>query len=1001
MFSFIIILYKGPYVEIHPPPTTYLYEEVIKNLNENPSLKLEFSYVDLKEDIFSRKGERFLKIVSAAMLFRRYLRLCKIKNKKTKHRKYVIEELVKSEHQYIESLNLIVETLMKKPTQEKLLAKEENDKIFCNIESIYLFHKEFYANLSKSVENFQKNTKIANGIFKMLPFFKLYYLYCHNFHHSSEEIDRMKAVQHPYMEKIKTMEYTEHMQNLDLSSLLIKPVQRLPKYVLLFKDLMKNTDELHPDYNDIVQCLHRFQEINLENNSKMNVYIKKRKVIELDNKFGKEIKKELNIEIVDPQREFLEEEALNLIMDNMPKPVICYFFSDLILVTETIKGESLVCFLSLDSNSIVRDLANQKYFKWIFSVYGKNGGGLIFSTESKENKKKLMRFIEMQILQELRNKADSKNILKKKQLGQEFDMPVEKKNNFLKIRVQVLGTMKRGLQILHAYTVYIIEITDEVHNEKVSARIFFRYSELDKLNVLIKQEYPNINITPLPPKYWFNSQKTKIIESRKLLIETFLQSILSKEEVLKKNSNKILKFLGLSEYFSHKLIPERESERFSFINSKEIQISEKFGRDSVFSAISESHQANMKFNRISKLESGKTTKELIVRLMNKQKIKLLVNKYTKVYEACNDIAAQINLQSSLDFKLFIYHSKEDIRVLYDDEYVLKALDLDSWEIMDDEANNEREEKKPEGFFNSFKKKIDSKISHLKSNIKGWKSQIKIPELIYKKYLFLPSNLEDNDLKLDPIKLELITAQIFDDIHTFKYILNIEEYSSIASLQSYIEFGRYDDNQDDLLLMDKIIKMFLPPTLLSRKGEKFWLDSISLKWKKLSLEIDNVCQRNTKNLKTSLISHQKEINNNMADNILVARIIANKSMKNHKLYGSTLYWVNFHKNSDTPESDLPIPDNLWLALNFNSIALLYNDKRNYDEFTYSQISKFSSFPTSVEIDTEKRNYRFNTPHSFEIYQLIDEYEKLHKLLPEMKNKKQNSILRKISSDNACV
>ena len=75
----------------------------------------------------------------------------------------------------------------------------------------------------------------------------------------------------------------------------------------------------------------------------------------------------------------------------------------------------------------------------------------------------------------------------------------------------------------------------------------------------------------------------------------------------------------------------------------------------------------------------------------------------------------------------------------------------------------------------------------------------MPELIYKKYLFLPYNLEENDLKLDTIKLELITAQIFDDLHNFKYILNIEEYSSIACLQSYIEFGRYEDNQDDLLL----------------------------------------------------------------------------------------------------------------------------------------------------------------------------------------------------------
>lgn len=35
-----------------------------------------------------------------------------------------------------------------------------------------------------------------------------------------------------------------------MKTLLIDPVFRLPKYVLLFKDLLKNTDEDHPDYKN-------------------------------------------------------------------------------------------------------------------------------------------------------------------------------------------------------------------------------------------------------------------------------------------------------------------------------------------------------------------------------------------------------------------------------------------------------------------------------------------------------------------------------------------------------------------------------------------------------------------------------------------------------------------------------------------------------------------------------------------------------------------------------
>ena len=44
--------------------------------------------------------------------------------------------------------------------------------------------------------------------------------------------------------------------------------------------------------------------------------------------------------IVDPKREFYEEETLGLISNNMNRAVICYFLSDMILVTER-SNESL------------------------------------------------------------------------------------------------------------------------------------------------------------------------------------------------------------------------------------------------------------------------------------------------------------------------------------------------------------------------------------------------------------------------------------------------------------------------------------------------------------------------------------------------------------------------------------------------------------------------------------------------------------------------------------
>lgn len=47
----------------------------------------------------------------------------------------------------------------------------------------------------------------------------------------------------------------------DLSSLLLKPIQRVLKYPLLLQELIKNTEETHADYEDLVKALKCMQDV--------------------------------------------------------------------------------------------------------------------------------------------------------------------------------------------------------------------------------------------------------------------------------------------------------------------------------------------------------------------------------------------------------------------------------------------------------------------------------------------------------------------------------------------------------------------------------------------------------------------------------------------------------------------------------------------------------------------------------------------------------------------
>ena len=53
----------------------------------------------------------------------------------------------------------------------------------------------------------------------------------------------------------------KELVGFDLYSLLIQPIQRIPRYRLLFEELLKNTPEFHPDYEPMSKTLQSIQDV--------------------------------------------------------------------------------------------------------------------------------------------------------------------------------------------------------------------------------------------------------------------------------------------------------------------------------------------------------------------------------------------------------------------------------------------------------------------------------------------------------------------------------------------------------------------------------------------------------------------------------------------------------------------------------------------------------------------------------------------------------------------
>ena len=89
---------------------------------------------------------------------------------------------------------------------------------------------------------------------KFLGPFKCYYQYCIEYDDKTKYREQLWKTDQHFTQIVVESEKYKEFRGLDLEGFLVKPVQRLPKYILLLKDLLKYTPKDHPDYGNILNC---------------------------------------------------------------------------------------------------------------------------------------------------------------------------------------------------------------------------------------------------------------------------------------------------------------------------------------------------------------------------------------------------------------------------------------------------------------------------------------------------------------------------------------------------------------------------------------------------------------------------------------------------------------------------------------------------------------------------------------------------------------------------
>ncbi|ELR18567.1 RhoGEF domain containing protein [Acanthamoeba castellanii str. Neff] len=183
---------------------------------------------------------------------------------KSHRRTMIATEILTTERTYVEGLKWLIDeykAAMLKLTTEPNTAITDAviKKIFSNLEIIKNLNQMFVNDLEKRMEAWDTDKTLVGDLFKGLaPYLKMYKDYSNNFETATETCQQIRenGLVTVVLDTVKPK-----CQNLTIEALLITPIQRLPRYNLLIQDLLRNTAETHPDYNNLADALKSTKEI--------------------------------------------------------------------------------------------------------------------------------------------------------------------------------------------------------------------------------------------------------------------------------------------------------------------------------------------------------------------------------------------------------------------------------------------------------------------------------------------------------------------------------------------------------------------------------------------------------------------------------------------------------------------------------------------------------------------------------------------------------------------
>ncbi|GAB1293018.1 Rho guanine nucleotide exchange factor 10 [Apodemus speciosus] len=166
-------------------------------------------------------------------------------------RRYILGSIVESEKNYVDALRRILEQYEKplSETEPRLLSDRKLKMVFYRVKEILQCHSMFQIALASRVSEWDAVETIGDvfvASFSKSMVLDAYSEYVNNFSTAVAVLKKTCATKPAFLEFLK-LSQDSSPDRVTLHSLMMRPIQRFPQFILLLQDMLKNTAKGHPD----------------------------------------------------------------------------------------------------------------------------------------------------------------------------------------------------------------------------------------------------------------------------------------------------------------------------------------------------------------------------------------------------------------------------------------------------------------------------------------------------------------------------------------------------------------------------------------------------------------------------------------------------------------------------------------------------------------------------------------------------------------------------------